>query len=388
MCTLSFRARRRLSFKGKRILVVSCRVPTPDRDGGSLRIFRILKILKSLSYKVVFVPSFPSSWAPFDQTLGEDTLRLQEAGIEVSVPSPLDAVEEHVRQSGETYDAVLLSGGVYTAVRHFRSIRRYAPQALLLFDTVDLHFIREFREAKLAGSMHRLKRAMEIKRLELEIARNADCTLVVSNVEKSILEKEVPGVRVHEISNIHEIRGSNRLFAERRDIMFIGAFQHTPNCDAVFHLVNDIFPLIREAIPGVLLYVIGSNPTPEIMGLGAEDVVITGYVPDPSDYFNRCRLSVAPLRFGAGVKGKILQSMEYGLPVVTTSIGAEGMYLRNGHTVLLADNAGDFRDAVVELYENGILWQRLSTNGFDTITRHFSSETARARLYDLLPKAC
>jgi glycosyltransferase involved in cell wall biosynthesis len=80
--------------------------------------------------------------------------------------------------------------------------------------------------------------------------------------------------------------------------------------------------------------------------------------------------------------------MEYGVPVVTTSIGAEGMYLEHGHNALLADSAGDFRDAVVELYGDGTLWERLSENGFDTISRHFSEETARARLYDVLPKAC
>jgi glycosyltransferase involved in cell wall biosynthesis len=373
----------RKSTSDKRILAIGVRMLTPDIDTGSLRMYHLLMILRELSYHVTFMASFPLSWPPHTSRLQEDTDRLRESGIEVFSPPAIDSVEDHLRQNGELYDVVILSQE-YAATKHLASVRKYAPQATILYDTLDLHYLRHYREAKVTGNARVLRRALRAKRRELLAAKRADYTLVVSPVEKAILEKECPGMRVHVISSIHELYGSAISFSERKDIVFIGSFQHSANLDAVNYFTDEIYPRVRREITGVKFYIIGGDPPDSITCLSCSDVIVTGYVPDLASYFNGCRLSVAPLRFGAGVKGKVLTSMSYGVPVAASSIAIEGMHLTDGKDVLVADNPDDFCEAVLTLHQNETLWNRLSENGLDIVAQHFSPVAVRAELLKLL----
>ncbi|MFQ5924452.1 MAG: glycosyltransferase family 4 protein, partial [Dehalococcoidia bacterium] len=180
-----------------------------------------------------------------------------------------------------------------------------------------------------------------------------------------------------------------RPFSERRDIVFVGGFDHTPNVDAVTFFVKEIFPLVKESLHDVRFYIVGSaivgsNPPGQVLSLASEDVIVTGYVRDLTPYFESCKLSVAPLRYGAGVKGKINQSMSHGLPVVTTSIGAEGMEAMDGEDILIADSAADFAHKIALLYRDGSLWHRLSENSMRNIQRYHSYEAAKTKLGELL----
>jgi len=141
----------------KRVLVIDSRPPTPDYDSGSLRMRNLLDVLLSLSCRVIFAASHPSAWPPLTDRVEDDIRNLQNAGIDAIRGPAIKAVNEHLRSEGGAYDAVILSGGVYIARRHVRSILDHAPQALVIFDTVDLHFVREYRQAKLTGSVHRLQ---------------------------------------------------------------------------------------------------------------------------------------------------------------------------------------------------------------------------------------
>jgi glycosyltransferase involved in cell wall biosynthesis len=367
----------------KQILVICARMLTPDIDAGSLRTYHLLTILRDLSYHVTFIASFPFSWPPYTSSLETDTIRLRERGIKVPSDSTTNSVEGHLQQSGRLYDVVIL-GGEYVAAKHIANVRQYAPQATILFDTGDIHYLRHYREAKVTGNVRALKRALRTKKRELAAAKQADYTLVVSPIEKAILEKECPGIQVHVISSIHKLHGSAKPFSERKDILFIGSFQHAPNLDAVSYLMDEIYPLIRRKIIGIKLYIIGSDPPVSIKNLNSSDVIVTGYVPDLASYFDNCRLSVAPLRFGAGVKGKVLTSTSYGVPVVASSVAAEGMYLTDGQNVLVADDHNDFCNAVVTLYQNETLWNHLSRNGLDIISQRFSFAAVRAALLELL----
>jgi glycosyltransferase involved in cell wall biosynthesis len=345
---------------------------------------RLLDVLQSLSCKVTFAASCPSAWPPLDERAGRDISSLRLSGIEVVEGEEIRAVEDHLLSKGKEYDAVLLSGGVYTAARHIQSVIKHAPQAIKIFDTVDLHFLREFRHARLTRSHHRLRRALVCKANEVAIARRADYTLVVSDLEKETLERECPQARVCVLSNIHEVFGCRMPFAERRDLMFVGAFQHLPNIDAVTWFVSEIFPLVKAEIAGLKIHIIGGHPPAEITDLSADDVIVTGHVADIAPYFDACRLSVAPLRFGAGVKGKALMSMSYGLPVVMTSIAAEGMHLTDGRDALVADSPAEFSRAIASLYEDEVQWAQLSRNGLEIVSRHFSFASARETLRGLL----
>jgi glycosyltransferase involved in cell wall biosynthesis len=186
------------------------------------------------------------------------------------------------------------------------------------------------------------------------------------------------------LSTIHEPLAGGKAFAEREGLVFIGSFQHPPNTDAVLWYASEVLPRIRERLPGVKTYIIGSDPPPTIKSLAAEDLVITGFVPDVTPYFNGCRVSVSPLRYGAGVKGKVNLAMSHGLPVVATTPSVEGMHLTPGVDVLVADDPETFADAVALAYGDKALWTRLAEGGRENIRAHFSPELARAALTRML----
>jgi glycosyltransferase involved in cell wall biosynthesis len=360
----------------RNVLVVDFRTLTPDHDSGSLRMFNLLTVLQSMGCSVTFVPD--------NLDHPERHIRkLEHSGITVLTAPQITSLEQHLREAGPRYDLVVLSR-LEVAVRHIDMVRSLAPQARVIFDTVDLHFLRQEREARFTGDAPTLAAARECKTQELAVARRADVTLVVSGVEKRVLEQEAPGLRVSVVSNIQPIRPTTAAFEDRHGFVFIGGFDHTPNVDALLFFVEKIFPRIHAALPDATFQVIGTKMPPRIAGLRVPGLEMVGYVPDLVPYFNRCRLSVAPLRFGAGVKGKVNASMAHGVPVVATSVAAEGMELVHEVDVLIADAPDDFAAAVVRLYRDKSLWTQLSRNGMENVKRHFSFEVARASVDGVL----
>ena len=263
-------------------------------------------------------------------------------------------------------------------------LRRHAPQARLVFDSVDLHYLRERRAADLAGDARLQRAATRTQALELDVMQRSDVTLVVSPAERDLLARDAPGVRVEVVSNLHQVAGAGLPFEQRRDLVFVGGFRHPPNVDAVRWFVESVFPRVRAALPDVRFHCIGGDLVPEIEALREhQGVLVHGYVPDITPYMDGCRIAIAPLRYGAGVKGKINLSMAHGQPVVATSTAVEGMHLRHGHDVLVAGDADGFADAVIQLYGDATLWMELSIHGHDNIRRHFSPDAARATVREV-----
>jgi glycosyltransferase involved in cell wall biosynthesis len=182
------------------------------------------------------------------------------------------------------------------------------------------------------------------------------------------------------VSNVVDVTGAIAPFAVRRDWLFIGGFQHRPNIDAVLFFVEKIYPFIRDRLPDAKFYIIGDKAPPEIVALANDRIIVAGLQRDVRSFFDSVRLSVAPLRFGAGIKGKINQSMAFGVPVVATSIAVEGMNLTDHKDVLVADEPQDFARALIELYESEELWTRLSQNGVNKTQELYSADAAREKL--------
>lgn len=359
-----------------RVLVLDACMLTPDQDSGSLRMFRMLDLFQSLSYEASFMPVNLEHRLPYVQ-------QLQERGVEVLCTPYIDSVEAYLDRHAREFSVIVLSR-VEVADRHIDRVRRAAPEAFVIFDTVDLHFLREERMARLQSDRHLLDLAMKRREQELSVAGKADVTLVVSPVEQGVIEELSPELEVAILSNIHEVHGRSVSFAGREGILFIGGFNHPPNVDAMRYFIGEVLPLIRRSLGEVPVFIVGSNPPPEVQALASEQVHVTGYVKDVSGYFERCRLSVAPLRYGAGVKGKVNMSMSYGLPVVASRIAVEGMHLHDGVDVLVADDAQGFADSVVRLYSDSDLWAKLSDNGIRNIETHFSIAAARRALERIL----
>jgi glycosyltransferase involved in cell wall biosynthesis len=192
-------------------------------------------------------------------------------------------------------------------------------------------------------------------------------------------------VRTALISNLHEVAGPGLPWAQRRDLVFVGGFRHAPNADAVRWFLQEVFPPLRALLPDVRFHCIGADMPEDIRRLGAATpgVELLGYVPDIAPYMDTMRIAVAPLRFGAGVKGKVNLSMAHGQPVVATPCAVEGMHLRHGEDVLIADGAAQFVAALAQLYTDEALWNRLAGNGLRNIATHFSLDAARATVREV-----
>jgi GT2 family glycosyltransferase/glycosyltransferase involved in cell wall biosynthesis len=356
----------------KNILVIDHHVPTPDRDSGSLRMFQILKLLHALGHRVTFIPDNLARSHPY-------TSELQKRGIEIVYHPYLKRVRDYLVSYGCEFDVVVLSRCQF-AHKHISDVRRYAPQSRIVFDTVDLHFVREAGEARVTGDPNIERKAQETQQLEYELIDQSDETWVVSNSEERLLKERCPDKSIQVVSNIVDVPGSNTPFALRRDWLFIGSFQHRPNIDAVLFFAQQIFPLVSPRLRDAKFYIIGDNAPPEVVALANEKIVVTGLQRDARPFFDSVKLSVAPLRFGAGVKGKINQSMAFGVPVVATSIAVDGTELRDGEEILVADEPQDFAEALIELYESEELWSQLSESGIRKTRALYSVEAAREKL--------
>lgn len=362
----------------RRILVVDACTPTPDQDAGSLKIFNYIEIFKSLAFKVSFVAdnmAFILDYTP----------ALQRSGVECLYWPFTRSIKAHLRSFGKNYDFILSCRPDITE-RHLKTYRKYCPQAKVLFDTGDLHFVRELRQAEIENKPHLVKKAERRKRQELSLARNVDCTIVVSDTEKKILLAEDPGLEVATVSAVHDIQTNPPGYDARCDLMFLGGYQHSPNVDAVIYFVRDIFPLVQNRIPGIRFHIVGSRPTDEVRALAGKDIIVTGHVPDLVGYLERCRIAINPLRYGAGVKGKIVTAMAHGLPCVGTTIAFEGMNLLDEADVLIADSPSDFAEVIVRLYQDNALWGRLSSRGIEIVEQNYSFATARQRFSDLFSR--
>ena len=360
----------------RRALVVDCYMLMPDRDSGSLRMINLLAVLQDLGFQVTFAAMGLEAPEPYVSDL-------QRRGVECLYRPYVGSVEDHLRHHGHRYDLVVLSRADTAAELMSAALRR-CPRARVVFDTVDLHFQRVLRQAEVHEDRSIVRLGEARRRQELELIAMAHTTLVVSEAEKILLAEAAPDADVRVVSNIHQVFGSARPFAERADILFIGGFGHPPNTDAVRYFCKEIFPRVRAALPDVCVLVVGSDPPPDVRALESSHVRILGYVPDVEPFFARCRLSIAPLRFGAGVKGKVNQSLAYGLPVVATSVAVEGMFLVDGESALIADDPLGFADAMVRLYSDEGLWNRLSAGGLAAMEEHFSFAAARQALQHLV----
>ena len=362
----------------RQVLVIDALTPTPDHDSGSLRLVNLMRLLREQGMHVVFLPANREHAGPYTQDL-------QQLGVEAWYAPFARRAPAWLREHGHRFDSVLACRH-YIAREFLPLLRRHAPQARVIFDTVDLHYLREQRAAEFAGDAGLLRAAARTRAAELDVIARSDITLVVSAAERELLARDAPRATVEVLSNLHQLAGTGEAFAQRRDLVFVGGFRHPPNVDAVRWFVRDIFPLLRAQLPELQFHCIGSHVPPEITTLAAQaGVHVHGHVPDITPYMDGCRVAIAPLRYGAGVKGKVNLSMAHGQPVVATTCAAEGMHLVDGHDVLLADTAGAFATAILRLYQDKSLWNTLSANGLDNVARHFSLDAARDVLQRLFP---
>jgi len=357
----------------KRALVIDATTPTPGQDAGSVTTVAHLRMLQDLGYKVSFLPQDNGLFQP------GATTDLQAMGVECFY-APYDiGVDAILARYGRLLDVVLVFRPTVLE-QVIGSVRAHAPQAVLLFNNMDLHFLRMRREAELAGDAALWRASEAMERRETALMRRVDCAMTPSSHELPEILARAVGVPALVMPFIAKFHGTAVTFADRRDICFLGGFRHSPNVDAARWFAREIMPLLRRAEPGIRFIVAGSHPSPEVLALACDDVVVTGMVADLRDVFDAVRVFACCVRAGAGVKGKLADAMSYGVPAVSTTIGAEGMGLVDGTDLLIADSAENFAAACLRLYRDPQLWARFSAAGQERVRSLYSLEHGAAVL--------
>jgi GT2 family glycosyltransferase/SAM-dependent methyltransferase len=372
--------------RGRHVLVVDYRVPMWDYDSGSLRVLGIMRGLLGLGVRVTFMPDNLAPLQPYTRVL-------QQMGIEV-LYGGLD-VNAELATLGPKLSLAILSRP-HVASRWLDVVREFAPSAKIVYDTVDLHWLREARKSSLDMSswgalgigngspdLMMSPKAQALRYLELAMIQAADTTFVVTDSERLQVERDVPGADVRVMPNVHDVEPYVAPPEGRSGVLFVGGFAHPPNIDAAVRLVRDVMPAVWRELGDVRVTIAGSQPPPEIEALASPLVDVTGWIEDLQPLLERARLMVAPLRYGAGLKGKVTQSLAVGLPVVTTPIGAEGLQDPD-ECMLVAEDARTLAEHVVRAYCDDELWWRLSRAGQAFINAHCSSDVITDQLRSLL----
>ncbi len=305
---------------------------------------------------------------------------LEELGINVLAAPQWDAADLVGR-----VDLCVFFEFFTTAEKALGRVRMRRPDLPVVVDTVDVHFIREGRAAPYARRpwLSRLKASLT-KRRELKVYGQADLILTATEDDRTEILRALPDARVVVIPTIHEVRDAVPAFEERRhsSVLFVGGFRHPPNVDAVLSFCREILPSIRRALPEVEVTIVGEQPPKEILDLRENGIVVTGWVPDVVPYLDSHCVGIAPLRFGAGMKGKVGEALSAGLPMVTTSVGAEGMDLEDEKTAIITDSPEKFADAVVRLCTDPTLHRRLSEEGRAHARQRWGLALIEARLLE------
>lgn len=356
-----------------KIVVVFIEIPKPDTDSGNVRMFAVLKSLaKQYRVSLAYIRKRPND-AEYERRLGN-------LGVEA-----VWIVDFNRRFKREKFNFILLCYP-HIAYYVYPTFKRMFPAAKIIFDTVDVHFVRLLREFELTGDRRFAREAVQHKKIETYLAAAADQVWCVTEDDKKNLQAVAPNAKIEIVPNIHALYNRGKSFAERRDLLFIGNFGHRPNVDAVRYFLDEIFPLVLKKIPDARFRIVGFSAPPELFALNSAKVLVEGFVANVEPLFETCRVFVAPLRYGAGMKGKIGQAFSFGLPTVTTSIGAEGMNLTHERDVLIADAPDVFANEICRVYQDENLWQTLSDNGFNFIKGNFSPEIVEEQIQKALQK--
>ena len=365
--------------KRPRVLIVSHSIPKPDAAAGDRRLFVLIEMIARWCDV-----DFCSTWDEFmrgvepEQGATRYRQMLEDLGVRVieadwrSVPTAL---------AYNRYDLAFIEF-YHVAAKYMPIIRASQPGIKIFIDSVDVHYAREMTAAAVgAGDIESAERT---KAAELAAYRAADAVVAITDLDKTLLqnEGEMPPLYLLPITLPVCPRPA---IPRDRNCLFIGGFGHAPNLDGLRWFCKEIWPRVRTAVPEATLTVIGSHVPPEVEAFAQlPGVTVLGFVPDTTPYLERAALSVAPLRFGAGMKGKVIEAMAHALPVVTTTIGAQGLNVTSKRELSLADTPEAFAQAVAELLHNPRCAEQMGQNGQEYIAGLCSPPIVEARLNAML----
>lgn len=370
---------------GKTVLVVDERIPRFDTSAGDRNTFNYLEVLTDMGFTVKFIPG------DFHKTLPYSDI-LEKMGIEIVGCDGRSDMEclAFLKKHGHEIEYAIINRPLIG--KKFLPLLKKWSQAKIFYSCQDLHFLRMEREMELDGKNDaaRIAALRRFEAEELALADSADVVLTVSEYEGQVLKEQLKKAAV-EICPIfiYDSFPQPDFSIPRRDLIFVGGLGHAPNLDGLIWFCRDILSIVQKSLPNIRLYLVGGGQEKFPSALKSPAIQLHGFLSDSqlADLYGRCRLAVVPLRYGAGVKGKLVEAMYHGLPVVSTSVGTEGLPDIT-HCIESADTESDFAACILKLCLNtDAQWQCISLANQEYVKQHFSEEVCLRFFHRILGAA-
>lgn len=356
-----------------RVLFIDYTTPAPDMDAGSYAALQEIRLVQSLGYKVTFLPENLAYFAGYTQELNT-------MGVEVIHAPFYTSLDDFLKDRGREFDAFYITR-YHVANDNVPRIRAVNPDARIIMNNADLHYLRLLRKAVSEGDEVQKDVAREVQTQEFRAMQSVDLVLSYNDKEHAIIEAQSEGaITVMPCPWVLECPETVAPLDGRSGLSFLGGFRHHPNVEGIEWFVSNVMNRLENQRPDIKLSIYGSRMGDEIKALASPVVDPVGFVQDVSDAYDRHRIFVAPLLSGAGIKGKVLSALAYGIPCVLSPMAAEGIGLRHEQDCMIAATGTEWSEAITALYDDDALWTEMSQAGRKLATTQFSFERGRAQM--------
>lgn len=355
----------------QKLLIIGFVWPEPKSSAAGSRMMQLIEIFQSEAYEITFASTCAKTNNAFDL----ETIGVKQVAIELN-NSSFDVFIKELDPNIVVFDRFMVEE------QFGWRVMEQCPKALKILDTEDLHCLRKGREEALKKRDLFDKNYLfnDVAKREIASIYRCDLTLIISEEEIEILKNQfkVDARLIYYLPFLTEtisleIKRNLPKFNEREHFMMIGNFLHAPNNDAVSFLKQQIWPLIRRKLPKTEVHIYGAYVSDKVFKLNdnKEGFIIKGFADDVNAVMQSAKVCLAPLRFGAGLKGKVMDAMANGTPCMMTSIAAEGMFGTMDPNGFIADNPKEFAHKAIELYTDKIFWNGKQKNGFNIMNTRF-----------------
>lgn len=362
-------------MKTQSVLIIGAVWVEPNSSAAGSRMLQLIELFLQQNWNITFASTAQKS---------ENAFALENLGVkEVCIELNSASFNDFVQQLNPT---IVLFDRFMTEEQFGWRVAKYCPNALRILDTEDLHFLRKVRHQQLkkeeAFTNEALLKADDTKREIASILR-CDLSLIISTYEMDLLQSvfKIDEKILYYLPFLLDKIDENQVkhwktFEERNHFVFMGNFFHKPNVDAVLTLEKEVWPTIRKVLPNAEIHIYGAYVTQQIQQLHnkKEGFIVKGFAKNAAEVVKSAKVVLAPLRFGAGIKGKLTEAMVFGTPSITTKIGAEGMHSNFSWNGCITDDFEEFSNKAIELYTDETLWEQSQKNGVEIINQIYDKE--------------
>lgn len=359
------------------IVMIDRSIPRPDQDAGSYAAIQEIRLLQALGFHIVFIPD-DFTYSP------EYTPLIQGMGVEVFFSPYFLNSADALNSVLPTASAVYITRYHYVE-KHIETIKTFSATLPIIFNNADLHFLREIRQANLLNDPVILQKALKTRDREIEVMQRVDAILSYSEFEHAVITSHIlQSKKVHKCPWVIEVPKDKVSFSEREGVAFLGGYEHPANVEAVKFFIEEVMPLLRQNKRSISVYIYGSHMPASFHQYASDDVHIKGYVKSLDDVFLKHRVFIAPLFFGAGVKGKVLTAAAYGMPCVLSPIAIEATGLVHNVSALVAGAREEWAKDVVRLHMNEQEWNFISMNQQMMVKESYSFNRSKIMMKGIL----